>query len=114
MTNIATYAHLYCFLELAVKTKHPLHTCFVVWDPLRSAALVKVIEHVLITGQKPGESRGHPDSDAGADRLYRRRDRETASEHQPTCQPHSAVWHWRGTVDLNQQQIDIVLMRFSK
>lgn len=79
-----------------MKTKQLLQTCFVVWDPLRSAALLEVIEHVLIPGQESGESRGHPDRDAGADRLYRRRDRQTpqntASEQQATRQPHSALW----------------------
>lgn len=65
---------------------------------------MEVIEHVLVTGQKPGERGGHPDCDAGADRLYPRREREAAREHQPTRQPHSG-----GRVRRNQQHINILM-----
>jgi len=82
--SVQTYFIFYfIFLQFMVQT------CFVERDPLRSAALVEVIEHVLVTGQKPGERGGHPDCDAGADRLYPRSERATAREHQPTRQPHS-------------------------
>lgn len=66
-------------------------TCFIVGDPLRPAALLEVVEHVLVPGQETRNGRRDAHGEACGDRFYCSGHPAGGEEqNQAPAQPHPA------------------------